>query len=185
MSWPQVNFHLISSTPSDLLCCSVAMSCPTLWPHGLQQARLPCPSLSLRVCSNSCPLSRQCHPTISSCLPLPLLPWSTWLLPKLQCTFKTLSFVLHYFFTSIVLFPPHFVPGQHLLCIIQSPMKYDTSASLLHSGFLQNFLQDFIMFLSYLTHKRCHCIDAQTMALDTDCLESVSCFPWLYLCDLI
>ena len=26
--------------------------------HGLQRARLPCPSLSLRVCSNSCPLSR-------------------------------------------------------------------------------------------------------------------------------
>ena len=112
-------------------------------------------------------------------LPLPLLPWSTWLLPKLQCTFKTLSFVLHCFFTWIVLFLPHFVPGQHLLCIIQSPVKYDASASLLHSGFLQNFLQDFIMFLSYLTHKRCCCIDAQTMALDTDCLESVSCLPWL------
>ena len=27
-------------------CCSVAMSCPILWPHGLQHARLPCPSLS-------------------------------------------------------------------------------------------------------------------------------------------
>ena len=36
-----------------------------LW-HGLQHARLPCPSLSPRVCSNSCPLSRWCHPTISS-----------------------------------------------------------------------------------------------------------------------
>ena len=38
----------------------------SLWPHGLQHARLPCPSLSLRVCSNSCPLSRWYHPTISS-----------------------------------------------------------------------------------------------------------------------
>ena len=37
-----------------------------LWPHGLQYARLPCPSLSLRACSNSCPLSWWCHPTISS-----------------------------------------------------------------------------------------------------------------------
>ena len=36
------------------------------WPHGLQQARLPCPSLSPGVCSNSCPLSQWCHPTISS-----------------------------------------------------------------------------------------------------------------------
>jgi len=35
-------------------------------PHGLQHARLPCPSPTPRVCSNSCPLSRWCHPTISS-----------------------------------------------------------------------------------------------------------------------
>ena len=38
----------------------------SLLPHGLQHARLPWPSLSPRVCSNSCPLSRWCHPTISS-----------------------------------------------------------------------------------------------------------------------
>ena len=35
-------------------------------PHGLQHARLPCPSLSLRVCWNSCLLSQWCYPTISS-----------------------------------------------------------------------------------------------------------------------
>ena len=39
----------------------------SLWPHRLQHARLPCPSLSPGVCSNSCPLSQWCHPTISSC----------------------------------------------------------------------------------------------------------------------
>ena len=33
--------------------------------HGLQHSRLPCPSLSPGVCSNSCPLSQWCHPTIS------------------------------------------------------------------------------------------------------------------------
>ena len=38
----------------------------SLWPHRLQHARLPCPSLSLRVCSNSCPLNWWCHPAISS-----------------------------------------------------------------------------------------------------------------------
>ena len=38
----------------------------SLWPHGLQHARLPCPSLSPGVYSNSCPLSEWCHPTISS-----------------------------------------------------------------------------------------------------------------------
>ena len=38
----------------------------SLQPHGLQHARLPCPSPSPGVCSNSCPLSWWCHPTISS-----------------------------------------------------------------------------------------------------------------------
>ena len=36
------------------------------WPHALQHARLPCPPLSPRVCSNSCPLSQWSHVTISS-----------------------------------------------------------------------------------------------------------------------
>ena len=38
----------------------------SLWPHGLQYARLPCPSPTPRAYSNSCPLSRWCHPSISS-----------------------------------------------------------------------------------------------------------------------
>ena len=38
----------------------------SFWPHGLQHFRLTCPSLSPRVCSNSCPLSRWCPSTISS-----------------------------------------------------------------------------------------------------------------------
>ena len=38
----------------------------SLRPHGLQHARLPCLSPSPIVCSNSCPLSRWCHPVISS-----------------------------------------------------------------------------------------------------------------------
>ena len=37
-----------------------------LWPHGLQNARPPCPSPTPRVYSNSCPLSQWCHCTISS-----------------------------------------------------------------------------------------------------------------------
>ena len=37
-----------------------------LQPHGLQHTRLPCPSSIPGACSNSCPLSRWCHPTISS-----------------------------------------------------------------------------------------------------------------------
>ena len=38
----------------------------SLWPHESQHARPPCPSPTPRACSNSCPLSRWCHPTISS-----------------------------------------------------------------------------------------------------------------------
>ena len=40
--------------------------CNSLWPRGLQDARLPCPSLSPAVCSSSCSLSQWYHPTISS-----------------------------------------------------------------------------------------------------------------------
>ena len=42
----------------------------SLWPHGLQQSRLPCPSLSPGVCTNSCLLSHWWHPTISSSVAL-------------------------------------------------------------------------------------------------------------------
>ena len=38
----------------------------SLWPHELQHARPPCPSPTPGACSNSCPLSLWCHPTISS-----------------------------------------------------------------------------------------------------------------------
>ena len=38
----------------------------SLWPHGLQHARLPCLWPSPGACLNSCPLSQWCHPTISS-----------------------------------------------------------------------------------------------------------------------
>ena len=45
---------------------SVSQSCPTLQPHGLQHARLPCLSTIPWAYSNSCLLSQWCHPTISS-----------------------------------------------------------------------------------------------------------------------
>ena len=47
-----------------LFSCSVVSD--SLRCHGLQHARLPCPSPSLTVCSQSCPLSRWCHPIIST-----------------------------------------------------------------------------------------------------------------------
>ena len=44
--------------------CSVVSD--SLWSHELQPARPPCPSPTPRVYPNSCPLSRWCHPAISS-----------------------------------------------------------------------------------------------------------------------
>ena len=41
----------------------------SFWPHGLQHARLPCPSPAPRACSNSCPLSWWCHPLSHLLLP--------------------------------------------------------------------------------------------------------------------
>ena len=64
---------------------SVAQSFPTLRPHGLQQARHPCPSPIPGVYSNPCPLSRWHHPTISSCHPLLLN------LSQHQCLFQWVS----------------------------------------------------------------------------------------------
>ena len=47
-----------------------SLSRDSLWPHRLQPVRLPYPSPSPRACSNSCPFSQWCHPTIlSSVLP--------------------------------------------------------------------------------------------------------------------
>ena len=48
-----------------LLLFSCSVKYDSSQPHGLQHIRLPCPSLSPRVCSNSCPLSQRCHPIIS------------------------------------------------------------------------------------------------------------------------
>ena len=61
-----INYLGVISIHQYLLLFSVAKSCLTLRPHELQQARLSCPSLSPGVCSNSCPLTQWCHPTISS-----------------------------------------------------------------------------------------------------------------------
>ena len=63
------NSAFLSSAEYSLLfwrCSSVTQSCRTLRPHGLQPTRLLWPSLFLGHCSNSCPLSRWCHPIISS-----------------------------------------------------------------------------------------------------------------------
>ena len=61
-------------------------------PHGLQHTRLPCPSLSLQVCSNSCPLSQGCYLTIS--------PFATPFSFCLQSSLISGSFPMSLLFTS-------------------------------------------------------------------------------------
>ena len=64
----------------------------SLWSHGLQHARPPCPSPTPGVYSNWCPLSRWCHPTISSSA----VPFSSCL----QSCSASVSFQMSQFFTS-------------------------------------------------------------------------------------
>ena len=62
--------HDLATGQQQQIHCSVHVSRPvmsdSLWLHGLQHTRLPCPSPTLRSCPNSCPSSQWCHPTISS-----------------------------------------------------------------------------------------------------------------------
>ena len=69
-------------------------------PCGLQHARLPCPSLALRVCSNSCPLSWWYHPIISSSVALfsscPQSFTASGSFPMSWLFYLYLGFVRHY-----------------------------------------------------------------------------------------
>ena len=74
--WPPIIFGKTSSgfLPTVLLLLfSHQVTSDCLQPHELKHSRLPCPSLSPRVCSNSRPLSQWCYLTILCC-PLLLLP---------------------------------------------------------------------------------------------------------------
>ena len=64
----------------------------SLRPHGPQHTRLPCPSPTPRACSNSCPLSRSCHPSISSSV----VPFSS----RFQSFPASGSFQINQFFAS-------------------------------------------------------------------------------------
>ena len=64
----------------------------SLWPNGLQHTRLPCPSPTPAACSNLCPLSWWCHPTISSSV----VPFSSCL----QSCPASGSFPMSQFFAS-------------------------------------------------------------------------------------
>ena len=81
-----MGLHRVGHAWSDLAAAAFSLSSiqysvmsDPLQPHGLQHARLLCPSPTPGVCSNSCPLSQWCHPTIlSSVVLLPHLAFKNF-----------------------------------------------------------------------------------------------------------
>ena len=74
----RLRFNHVKTDPGIIrLLFSLSGMSDSLWPQGRQQAKLPCPSPSPGACSNSCPLSQWCHPTISpSVAPFSYCLWS-------------------------------------------------------------------------------------------------------------
>ena len=111
----------------------------SLWPHGLQCVRLPCPSPTPRACSNSCPLSRWCHPTISSSV----VPFSSCL----QSSPASGSFLMSQFFTlggqSISLKNPKWLPSEvtQLCLTLCDPMEYSLPSSSIRGIFQARILE--------------------------------------------
>ena len=64
--WMKAAEHKREHAAWPLLLFSSKVMSDSLWPCGLKHGSLLCPSLPPWVCSNSCPSSRWCHPTVSS-----------------------------------------------------------------------------------------------------------------------
>ena len=84
------HYSFKSHNSSIQFSCSVVSD--SLWPHGLQHNRLPCPSPTPGVYSNARPSSRECYPTILSSV----IPFSSCL----QSFPVSGSFPMSQFFTS-------------------------------------------------------------------------------------
>ena len=99
MPWTEkpgrLSVHRVTRVRHDLALSSVQFShsvvCDSLWRHGQQHTRLPCPSPTPGACSNSCPTSQWCHSTIS----YSVIPFS-----YLQSFPASKSFPMSQFFTS-------------------------------------------------------------------------------------
>ena len=84
-----ISFHTLDHLSVQF---SLPVVSDSLWPYGLQHTRLPCSSPTPGVYSNPCPLSRWCHPTISSSV----IPFSS-----LQSFPASGSFRMSQLFTSV------------------------------------------------------------------------------------
>ena len=90
---PLHNLWACVSTHVSPVQFSLSVMSDSLWPHGLQHTRLPCPSPTPRSCSNSCPSGWWCHSTTSSSV----IPFSSCL----QSFSASGSFVMSQFFASV------------------------------------------------------------------------------------
>ena len=117
----------------------------SLWPHGLQHARPPCPSPTPGAYSNSCPLRQWCHPIISSSV----LPFSSC--P--QSFPASGSFLMSWFFASGGQSTGASASASVLLMNIQGwyPLRLTGLTSLLSKG-LTRVLQHHSSEASILWH---------------------------------
>ena len=108
----------------------------SLWPHGLQHVRLPCSSSTPGVCSNSCPSSQRCHPTISSSV----VPFSTCLQSFIIRVFSNES-VLHIKWPKYWSFSFNISPSNECSELIS--FRIDWFDHLAVQGTLKSFLQHY------------------------------------------
>ena len=114
----------------------------SLWPHKLQHTRPPCPSPTPRVYPNSCPLSRWCHPAISSSV----IPFSS----HLQSFPASGSFAMSQFLPNYWSFSFNISPSSELSELIS--FRMDWLDLLAIQGTLKNLLQHYSSKASILGH---------------------------------
>ena len=144
--------------------CSVMSD--SLQPHGLQHGRPPCPSPTARVYSNSCPLSRWCHPTISSSV----VPFS-----GLQSFPASGSIPMSQFFVS---------DGQSIEVSASAsvlPMKIVVTNSRIFLFFWISFFKGWIIF-QHIYVCVCVCVCVYCLHLTTEpWVVSISWLLWIML----
>ena len=113
-----------------------AWNVPSVQSFSHQHARVPCPSPALRACSNSCPLSRWCHPTTSS-LSSPFPP---------AFNFPLVSLI---FLKRSQVFPSLLFSFVSLHCSLRKPLSPLLSV-LWNSAFRWFYLSFFPLSLAYL-----------------------------------
>ena len=119
----------------------------SLWPHGLQHARLPYSSPAPGACSNSCPSSPWCHPAISSCCPRLLLPL---VLPSIRI-FSNES-VLHIRWPKDWSFSFSISPSNECSGLISFRIDWTLKSLLQHHRSIASVLWHSAFFMVQLSH---------------------------------